>query len=357
MIKQNIIEEMNGVKTNNAKTFIAKIGLIAGLATTACGGKSVTNNYTYNYFGNEGGSNATSGSGGSSGGIHDGVTGGKEGSAGQSNGGSTGFGGNSGFAGSFCSIQTRCETTADRTIVDYNTGHSYTEKQEALVSTDGTFSDLVPALDFEAYVVSFSGTGSNSGLYVCPGLFTTTCGDTYHTNTHRVQVEFLGQTYVVSEMISTRDNSGGSIKLASEKISGILTIGEYMPINDLKFHIDDLDKGITWSVMFSILDQNDVVLKKDKITPGITKDVFINGESYKVHVYTIAQGNNIEATWTHIAILDSEIQLDHGAELNHNYGDYPGYQVSLGWTPNGNALQKIVIYNENCTGSLQTSCQ
>jgi len=210
---------------------------------------------------------------------------------------------------------------------------------------------VIGTMDFLAYTLKFDGPGGDEiGIPVCTepeDLNFNACkdvdGDTTiddATETHRVKVWFLGEQWVISEMNAPVEDlanentlvNGGSVKLAKEAVSGILNQGESLPVDDLKFQLDDLEAhGDETSAILSILDANGNVLKKDKVNPGQTKEFQISGKTYRFHVYKVAPGYTFGAKWADVAIFAKELELKDGQELDQGEDTNPGYDVALGW--------------------------
>ncbi len=279
---------------------------------------------------------------------------------------------------------------ADTPITDPNSGNSYVEHQNLWVQGNNHYSTTVNAdvgqVDFLAYTLQFDGPGSDQiGIPVCTrannldytaclqGMSGTSTDD--ETASHRVQINFLGSQWVISDMTpptspqATNDNtvvSGGSVKLAKESIGGILNQGESLPVDNLKFQLDDLEaNGGATAAIISVLDANGNVLKKDTIPPGETTEFDVAGTTYRVHVYKVAPGYTFGAKWADMAIYSQELTLADGQQLDQDNGNNKQYTVSLGWknldasnqvdaTPttvgdqrNVDTLRTIVIYSSD----------
>jgi hypothetical protein len=281
----------------------------------------------------------------------------------------------------------------DQTLTDVDSGNTYVEMQAMWLQGDNHFDtdpdDVVGRLEFLAYSLKFDGPGGDEiGIPVCTQSedddFTFckgTDGDIDDaTETHRLKVFFLGEEWIISEMNApnndpstaaadglTNENqlvNGGSVKLAKESVSGILNQGESLPVDDLKFQLDDLEAhGDTVSAILSVLDANGNVLKKDKVNPGQTKEFNVQGKTYRFHVYKVAPGYTFGAKWADVAIFSEELELEDGQDLDSDNNSNPDYQVALGWKnvdassglaiPDGgnpeqaDALRTIVIYGED----------
>ncbi|NYZ74028.1 hypothetical protein H0O00_02710 [Candidatus Micrarchaeota archaeon] len=268
----------------------------------------------------------------------------------------------------------------DQQLVDADSGDVYVEKQAIWISGstefDSDVDDIIGNLHFIAYTQKFDGPASDeTGIPVCTaanGLDYSACktdapGDTTiedATERHRVKVWFLGEQWILSEMNApvaglTDQNTlvnGGSIKLAQEAVSGILNVGESLPIDDLRFQLDDLEThDSTASAILSVIDANGNILKKDKVDPGQTKEFNIGGKVYRFHVYKTALGSAAGTKWADVAIFANEIELIDSQRLDPNNGTNPGYDVALGWknragsvaSTKPDSLRTIIIYAED----------
>ncbi|MEM3422788.1 MAG: hypothetical protein QXY63_03620 [Candidatus Bilamarchaeaceae archaeon] len=262
------------------------------------------------------------------------------------------------------------------TVKDDNAGKTYKEEQNIWIKGKVEYSDsaneVVGEPSFLAYTLKFSGAADDFGIPVC----TTPNGQDYNacltdnkssidyaTSTHKVAIKFLGEDWIISEMTpptiagdsETEIYSGGYIKLAKEAISGLINQGESLPVDNLKFHLDDLEAhGDKTSAILSVLDANDNILKKDKVNPGQTKEFNINGKLYRVHVYKVAPGYTFGAKWADMAIYAKELKLEDGQKLDPDYDNNKEYQVILGWKDKGannvnspDHLRTIVLYGDD----------
>lgn len=268
---------------------------------------------------------------------------------------------------------------ATSTITDDTAAKTYSEQQDAWVRGSSYYSDsdndVVGDLRFLAYTLKFKGASDDFGIPVCTtptGQDYTYCksGATdanfdYATETHKVKVQFLGEPWIISEMsppstVATSETqvyAGGYVKLAKESVSGILNQGESLPVDDLKFHLDDLEAhGDTTSAIISVLDANDNILKKDKVTPGATKEFSIGGKIYRFHVYKVAPGYTFGAKWADVAIFAKELKVEDGQHLDPDYDDNEDWQAAVGWKNKGaqtgvdeqvDHLRTIVLYSDD----------
>ncbi|MDD5340131.1 MAG: hypothetical protein PHV13_02680, partial [Candidatus ainarchaeum sp.] len=273
-------------------------------------------------------------------------------------------------------------TFADRTLTDTDSGKSFVEKQDIWINGDNKYSKddkaVVGDLKFIAYTLKFDGPGGKQiGIPECSVAVDsdyTSCKTTAplkpddSTETHKLKLSFLGEDWIISEMEApttpdiTSENTlvnGGTVKLAKESVSGILNQGESLPVDNLKFQLDDLEAhGDTTSAILSILDANGNVLKKDKVDPASTKEYTIGGKKYRFHVYKVAPGYTFGAKWADVAIFSKELELKDGQKLDQGQGTNDGYRVALGWknldAASGSAaqllpdtLRTIVVYSDS----------
>jgi hypothetical protein len=256
----------------------------------------------------------------------------------------------------------------DEPMTDEDAGNSYVEMQDLWIDGNNHFDEdeeeVIGEVEFLAYTLKFDGPGGDEvGIPVCTdsedgdySFCKGADGDIDDaTETHRVEMMFLGEPWIISEMeapnhddphddttdIGGADDglvnendlvNGGMIKLAKESVSGILNQGESLPVGDLKFQLDDLEAhGEVTSAIISIIDANGNVLEKDKVLPGQTKEFVISGETYRFHVYKVAPGYTFGAKWADVAIFSHELELEDGEELDADEDSNPDYEVVLGW--------------------------
>ena len=265
------------------------------------------------------------------------------------------------------------------TLTDGTSGKSYSEMQDMWMKGENRYSDskdsVIGKLDWLAYTLKFKGTSDDFGVPVCTTPTNSTlyasCLDStngnpdYLTSAHRLEVSFLGEKWIISEMSPPSSNlsseqalaTGGYVKLAKENIAGILNQGDNLAVGDLKFQLDDLeahgDKGV--AAIFSVLDANGNVKKKDKVTPGTTKEFSIDGTIYRVHVYKIAPGYTFGAKWADVAVYSKELKLQHGTRLDPDYDTNKYWTVYLGWKNRGatnseiqpDHLRDIILYADD----------
>ncbi len=275
-------------------------------------------------------------------------------------------------------------TFAARTLTDTDSGKSFVEKQDMWISGDNKYSKddkaVVGDLKFIAYTLKFDGPGGKEiGIPECSKAVdsdytackysTLPAGTSVDdaTETHKLKLGFLGEDWIISDMeaptgILTSENTlvaGGTVKLAKESVAGILNQGESLPVDNLKFQLDDLEAhGDTTSAILSIVDANGNVLKKDKVNPSETKEYSIAGKQYRFHVYKVAPGYTFGAKWADVAIFSKELELKDGQKLDQGQGTNEGYRVALGWKnldaasgttaqKNPDTLRTIVVYSDS----------
>jgi len=258
------------------------------------------------------------------------------------------------------------------TISDGTSGKSYSEMQDIWMKGENRYSDskddVIGKLDWLAYTLKFKGTSDDFGIPVCTtptnSTLYATCADDYLTSAHKVEIKFLGEDWIISEMSNptsslTNENNlatGGYVKLAKESVAGILNQGESLEVDDLTFQLDDLEAhGETTSAIFSVLDANGNVKKKDTVAPGITKEFSIDGTIYRLHVYKVAPGYTFGAKWADVAIYSKELKLQHGTKLDPDYDTNKYWTVYLGWKNKGatttdttpDHLRTIILYADD----------
>jgi hypothetical protein len=264
------------------------------------------------------------------------------------------------------------------TLTDNSAAKTYSEQQDIWFygnnKYDSTKDDVIGRLDFVTYSIKFKGSSDDFGIPVC----TTPVSNDYTacklvggniddaTETHKVQVKFLGEDWIISEMnaptvppnLSDENTlaTGGSVKLAKESISGIVNQGESLSVENLKFQLDDLEAhGDTTSAIISVLDANDNVLKKDKVTPATTKEFVVQGKTYRLHVFKVAPGYTFGAKWADMSIFSDELELVHGQQLDPDEDSNEEWDVYLGWKNKGGSstevqpdhLRTIILHGED----------
>jgi hypothetical protein len=133
----------------------------------------------------------------------------------------------------------------------------------------------------------------------------------------RYTVLVFGEEYVLAQV------DAGGITLAKEAVSGIVNQGESLPVDDLRFQLDDLEvHGDTINAIVSVLDAMGNVLQKDKVSSGQTKTFNIQGTDYHLHVYMLAPGYTFGAKWADMAIFSEITDVREGGEMTTGSGNY-----------------------------------
>ena len=270
---------------------------------------------------------------------------------------------------------------ATTAVTDDSAGKTYSEQQDMWIEGSSYYSDsdndVVTDLRFVAYTMKFKGSSDDFGIPVCTTPTNTNynyCKEgfvdsnfDYATETHKVRVGFLGEPWIISEMNPPDDTvvpalsetqvyPGGFVKLAKESVSGIINQGESLPVDDLKFHLDDLEAhGAVTSAIISVLDANDNILKKDRVVPATTQEFNIGGVLYRFHVYKVAPGYTFGAKWADVAIFSTELKLEDGQQLDPDFDTNQDWQVNVGWKNKGataaqdqvDHLRTLIIYGDD----------
>ena len=248
---------------------------------------------------------------------------------------------------------------AKYTVEDPYAGKTYTEEQTLWLKGKTRYSEskdaIVADLDTLAYVLKFKGATDDLGIQKCTtptnttlyASCTSTSNSDYLTSTHKTQVSFLGEPWVISEMdppttaLTTETGlvSGGYVKLAKESVTGVLNQGDSFDLGDVKIVLDDLEAhGETVAAIVSIVDKaTEKVLKKDKASVGTTKEISAGGKIYRVHLYKVAPGYTYGAKWADMAVYSKELKLQSGSRLDPDYDNNKEWRVVLGWKNKGGA--------------------
>jgi len=267
---------------------------------------------------------------------------------------------------------------ATNTLMDFAAAREYDEQQDLWVGGDSHYSNvahnMVGNINFVSYTLKFKGTGDDFGIPVCTTPTNNdyaSCKDTsaggnidYATETHKLRVKFLGDDWILSEMYNptttlTSENAvinGGYVKLAKESVSGILNQNESIAIDNLTFRLDDLETiGNSTRAIFSVLDANGNILKKDTIGPAETKEIVVNGRSYLFHCYKVAPNYPLGAKWANLAFFSKELKLMDGQKLDPDYDNNRYWKIYLGWKNRGASvtdttpdhLRTIILYADD----------
>ncbi len=276
------------------------------------------------------------------------------------------------------------------TSVDSKASKEYTETQNLwfrgkskLKSSSKDYETSMTAI---AYTLKFDGEDQH-GIPFCTkissGYDYTNCTDTsVMTKNHRVPVKFLGSTWVITDLIApasgTTLNSsatakvaaGGSVTLAKESKRSILNKGETLISKDgqVKIRLDDISESVGSAnehpAIVTVLDANDQIVGDGQlqISPSSTEDVTVNGVVYTLRVYETAPGYTLLTTWADIALLEQELKLKNGEQIDTSWSR--DWYVSVLWknrfqtsavaassTPDH--LRSIVVYSEDFGTNLQ----
>jgi hypothetical protein len=245
------------------------------------------------------------------------------------------------------------------TLMDTAAGKTYSEQQDLWVAGHSQYSekydDVVGLISALTYSMKFSGSGDQFGIPVCTtptnSVQYAACKNNalpgsmdYATETHRLQIKFLGETWVITDMTppsTSLDNEqalagGGTVKIAKVRVSGILNKDEALMVDDFRFRLDDIEThNNTSAAVISVIGLNDVLLKKDKVSPWTTKEFTVCGKTYLFHVYKLAPGYPFGAKWADVAIFNKELKLMHNTKLDPDYNDNKHWKVYLGWKNKG----------------------
>jgi hypothetical protein len=233
-------------------------------------------------------------------------------------------------------------------LFDNSSAFTYFEQQDLWIKGRSRYSstedDVVGNLDFLAYTLKFSNTGAQLGIPVCttPTNSTdySTCSDDYKTATNQLQLKFLGEDWVIIGMyppVAALSNetalvAGGEAKLGKEAVSGIILVGESLAIGSYKIQLDDVEApNNVVSAIISVLDANGNVFKKDKVTPGTTKEFAIAGQLINVHIWKAAFGATLNSRWAHVSILSHIVDLRNAQKVNPDQGNNNYWRAFLGW--------------------------
>jgi hypothetical protein len=254
----------------------------------------------------------------------------------------------------------------DVTFTDTITGNTFTERQSIWVSGDNHFdqdsSDVVGRLDFLAYALKFDGPdGQDGGIAVCTnGIHEGVCGLPAYSapEARRRAIRFLGGDWNIIRMeppdvsldSSNHVVNGGSVTLAQEVDSQLLTIGQHLSHDGLNFIMYGIEEHDGDDAMIlRVTDSSDGVLAMETLHPGDVRQMSINGTTYNVYLGML--GPN----WADLAILSRTMELQDGQRVNADEGDNPGFTVALGWknlnasisADRPDALRTIILYSDD----------
>jgi len=180
------------------------------------------------------------------------------------------------------------------------------------------------------------------------------CATTDRTDRHRVQVKFLGEDYIISEMnppvpnetgtamtcvlAGTGDDSngscqGGSIKLAKESAYGIIHVGENLSTGSYYVKLADITTpahlGFVTYASIEIYDMNNNLLKEDQIEEGQPYTwTAPDGSKIRIRNYKNNPGYYAYAKWAEMAIYSKEFELRNNEAISD---DCTNWKVFLTW--------------------------
>jgi len=273
---------------------------------------------------------------------------------------------------------------ASATVTDTSGSKTYSETQAMWIYGETYFSTSADAI-----VAKFSGIGYTAkfdsgdyGIMVCTGsnydysnYNACAIGDNEHINTHKAEIQFLGQTWIISELTpplavagaynlnsTTTTLLGGSVKLAKSSQSGIINVGDELDAGTVKIRLSDISvatgSGNAHPAIVDILDANGALLQQTSINEGTTYSYTTGGTTVKIHVYKTAPGFTLNAKWADMAIFTDELLLKNTEKIDASSGD-PNYDwkayirwKNKGWASGGNYsnsqadnLREIIIYD------------
>ncbi len=202
---------------------------------------------------------------------------------------------------------------------------------------------------------------NDNGLNLCPGSDTLVdytgneCSTDESLGSAKATIHFLGEPWVItdvyvpaiSDSFDSEDQikiiNNAELKLAKESRSGVLNIGDCLSFDDGtqvclgdvgREEGEDNQHPAIINVFASGKDPaNDEPDIKDKIFPGSTKTIRLNGKEYKVHVYKTAAGYTMGEKWADMALISDEITLKSGKPfLDATDMESDDYKVYLGFT-------------------------
>ena len=287
-------------------------------------------------------------------------------------------------------------------ITDSYANVGYTEEQTLWVRAVTKFDDtLKKVVGFEpdmAYQIKFTQDQFGIPIATCnpddgaifPGYgapretteTNRSCSETDRTDRHRVQIKFLGENYIISDMAPPSGNSdacvkdssdnagsgdcdstltggyrdGGSIKLARESAYGIVHVGENLSTQSYYIKLADITTPTTTAFQtfasIQIYDLNNNLLKEDKILEGNTYTwTAPDGSKIRIRVYKNNPGYYAYAKWSEMAIYSKEFELRHGEKISDDCQDWNVYLTWKNKDPSKDSkyvdsLRKIVLRDE-----------
>jgi hypothetical protein len=269
-------------------------------------------------------------------------------------------------------------------VTDSDVGRTYVEQQDFWMSGDSHYSDVddtvVGYVDFVAYTLRIKGENNDFGIPACStptnSTFYASCKDPdgavgNATELHKVEVKFLGDDWLIAEMVpptttlsdETRLVSGGSATFVKESVGGVVNVyndplypNPGLSVDNLLFRVDNVDgqAGKSWADI-SVLDSNGNELERFRIDEGTTKSITVNGKTYFLRAWKVSPGIQPGARWVQLSILSDIMKLQSGLSLDPDNAKNKYWHVDLGWQNRGGSindtlpdhLRVIAIYSDN----------
>ena len=267
---------------------------------------------------------------------------------------------------------------ASSEVTDPESGDTYTEEQYAWISGETKYDDGEIIADIDGFGYSVKFADPYTGIPVCTDDVDgdddwADCGATsdYRSDDHRMQINFLGETWVITEMspptgTATDEDTlveGGEVKLAKEAAYAYLNVGDSMTVGNYNIVLDDISTQTGTAnqhpAILSIYDKDTgELLKQKQINPSSTAKVSLpNGDTLTIHVYQTAPGYTLSAKWAEIAIYAKEITLNADSDKIQDTADDSAnadYDPYIYWknkdasssSATVDSLRSIVVYND-----------
>ena len=227
----------------------------------------------------------------------------------------------------------------DYTVESKKFGILTTEYQKFYVAGKSYYKDAENDVLFKGkeavYQIYFG--PDEKGLPLCPGDTSknvSSCGGSEGVGAARYVINFLGEPWVISDLkISSSGSISGTptkedqvgvpssddftLYLAKEAQYGILNIGDCLTSDEVKVCLGDIaretgENNEHPAIINVYIGNSTEPTIKDQVNPGTTKNIYVNGKEYKVHVYQTAPGYTLGEKWAEMAIYKDEIELHNG---------------------------------------------
>jgi hypothetical protein len=259
------------------------------------------------------------------------------------------------------------DAMADVTVTDSVTGHTYKVRQSIWVKGDNHYDQkadgIAGRVDFLAYSLKFDGPDDQeAGIAVCKGGLGEggACALPAYTSPERRrrEISLLGRTWniirmkapEVSLISSNKVVNGGSVTLAQEADGDILTTGQHLSYDGLRFinqGIKEIGGKDVMVLRVTDASGNEIVTKS--LHPHQTLELETGSKSHLLHL------NNLGPDWADLSILSKTLELHDGERVNIDEGDNRGFTVALGWkkinasasSDRPDALRTIVLYSDD----------